>query len=256
MKVIQNLGRRHDVEPIEWTPYVGETVTVKTIIRGGKKIQETAYYEDTVKAVPRGNAYCIGNGPSRKGFDLDLLGSTGQTYGCNALYRDFIPDYLFSVDALISKKISEDKVYEKCVCYAPSLEVNRNQGLKLIPLNPHYTSGNQAIWTATVHGHRNIYLIGFDFREYGPGQLNNIYQGTEYYGERNGGDIFEAWYTTLRKIIKHRCLKPSRASGAELDQSGVNSFPRGLVFSSSRSLWTQNDNYIVVYSFFARYTRK
>ena len=204
MKVIQNLGRRHDVEPIEWTPYVGETVTVKTIIRGGKKIQETAYYEDTVKAVPRGNAYCIGNGPSRKGFDLDLLGSTGQTYGCNALYRDFIPDYLFSVDALISRKISVDKVHEKCVCYAPSLEVNRNQGLKLIPLNPHYTSGNQAIWTATVHGHRNIYLIGFDFREYGPGQLNNIYQGTEYYGERNGGDIFEAWYTTLRKIIKQR----------------------------------------------------
>jgi hypothetical protein len=199
-----NLTNRNFVEPIKWTPYTGETVIVKTIIRGGKKIQETKYYEDEVKAIPHGNAYCIGNGPSRKHFDLNLLPATGQTYGCNALYRDFIPDYLFSVDAKMSKKISEDGVYNKCVCYAPSLEVNRNKGLKLIPLNPHYTSGNQAIWTATVHGHKNIYLIGYDFREYGPGQLNNIYQGTECYGERNGGDIFESWYSTLRRIIKQR----------------------------------------------------
>ena len=129
MKTIK-LNRKNIVEPIEWTPYVGETVIVNTVIRQGKKIQETAYYEDTVKAVPRGNAYCIGNGPSRKGFDLTLLKKTGQTYGCNALYRDFIPDYLFSVDGLMSRKISEDEVYKKCVCYAPSLEVNRNKGLK------------------------------------------------------------------------------------------------------------------------------
>ena len=196
--------RKGEVLPIEWKQYTGETVTVNTVIRGGKKIQETAYYEDPVKAVPQGNAYCIGNGPSRKGFDLTLLKSTGQTYGCNALYRDFIPDYLFSVDTKMSTEISKNRVWEKCWCYAPSLEVNRQEGLVLIPNNPHYTSGNQAVWTATVHGHCNIYLIGYDFREYGPGQLNNIYQGTDCYGERNGDGIFEAWYTTLRKIIKQR----------------------------------------------------
>ena len=32
---------------------------------------EKQFFEDKVKAVPRGNAYCIGNGPSRKGFDLN-----------------------------------------------------------------------------------------------------------------------------------------------------------------------------------------
>ena len=57
--------------------------------------------------------------------------------------------------------------------------------IHLIPNNPHFISGNQAIWTATVHGHRNIYLIGFDFKEYGQGQLNNIYQETDNYGPRN-----------------------------------------------------------------------
>ena len=199
-----NLSKRHQVEEIEWTPYTGETVIVKTIIKGGKKIQETAYYKDKVKNIPRGNAYCIGNGPSRKGFDLESLKTTGQTYGCNALYRDFKPDFLFSVDAKMSQEISKNKVWESVVCYAPSLEVNRNQGLTLIPLNPHYTSGNQAIHTAIIHGHKNIYMIGFDFREYGKGQLNNIYQDTENYGLREGDAIFDNWLATFRKIIKQR----------------------------------------------------
>ena len=82
-----------EITPLEWKPYKGETVVVKTIIRGGKKIQETAFYEDRVRAIPQGNAYIIGNGPSRKGFDLNLLKTSGQIYGCNALYRDFVPDY-------------------------------------------------------------------------------------------------------------------------------------------------------------------
>ena len=102
-----NIGQNNIIEPIEWTPYTGETVIVKTIIRKGQRIQETAYYEDKVRAVPRGNAYIIGNGPSRKGFDLNLLKPTGQVYGCNALYRDFVPDYLFSVDAKMTQEISK-----------------------------------------------------------------------------------------------------------------------------------------------------
>ena len=36
--------------------------------RNGERIQDMKFFEDKVKAVPRGNAYCIGNGPSRKGF--------------------------------------------------------------------------------------------------------------------------------------------------------------------------------------------
>lgn len=201
-----NLGPK-GVEPINWEPYTGETIVVRTVIRQGKKIQETAYMEDKVKAVPRGNAYCIGNGPSRKGFDLNKLKATGQTYGCNALYRDFIPDFIFSVDTKMTVKMCEDKVGEKTIHYAPSLEVNRkqNQGmLHLIPKNPHWISGNAAFWTAGIHGHKNIYLIGYDFQEYGRGELNNIYQDTECYGERNHKGIFEGWLATFRRMLKLR----------------------------------------------------
>ena len=136
------------ISEIKWTPYNGEIVNTNLVIRKGKKIQETAFFKDRVKAVPRGNAYCIGNGPSRLGFDLNKLKATGQTYGCNALYRDF--------------------------------------------------------WTAAVHGHRNIYLIGYDFREYGKGELNNIYQNTDNYGERNDDTIFDGWLKQFRDMLKMR----------------------------------------------------
>ena len=42
--------------------------------------------------------FCVGNGQSRKGFDLESLRPHGRIYGCNALYRDFVPDVLISVD--------------------------------------------------------------------------------------------------------------------------------------------------------------
>ena len=42
--------------------------------------------------------FCIGNGESRKGFDLEKLRPHGKIYGCNGLYRDFKPDVLVSVD--------------------------------------------------------------------------------------------------------------------------------------------------------------
>lgn len=196
-----NLNNNNVTQPIEWTPYTGETVIVNTIIRKGKRIQETAFYKDNVNAVAKGNAYIIGNGPSRKGFDLNTLKATGQTYGCNALYRDFIPDYIFSVDSKITKTMVEDKVYEKCWHYTPALEVNRYPPhLQLIPNSPHWISGGSAFWTAAVHGHKNIFLIGFDFREYGKGKQNNIYQDTKHYGPRDGDHIFEAWLRQWRQI--------------------------------------------------------
>lgn len=201
------VNQRSGIEPIVWKPYEGEEIIVNTIIRNGKRTYEKQFFEDKVKAVPRGNAYCIGNGPSRKGFDLNKLKATGQTYGCNALYRDFLPDFIFSVDGKMSAQMCRDKVGRQTIHYAPSIEVNRKHSkgmIHLIPDNPHWISGNQAFWTAGVHGHKNIYLIGYDFREYGKDQLNNIYQETECYGERHADTIFDGWLKQFRDMLKMR----------------------------------------------------
>jgi hypothetical protein len=60
-------------------------------------------------------AYIIGNGPSRKGLDLDTL--DGTTFGCNALFRDYSPDYLVSGDSSILKELcaSEYPKHNKCI---------------------------------------------------------------------------------------------------------------------------------------------
>ena len=49
--------------------------------------------------------FCIGNGTSRNGFDLEQLRPHGRIYGCNAIYRDFTPDVLCAVDQGIMHEI-------------------------------------------------------------------------------------------------------------------------------------------------------
>ena len=47
--------------------------------------------------------FALGNGESRLQLDLEKLRGHGKIYGCNAIYRDFIPD------VLIEEKSSESK---------------------------------------------------------------------------------------------------------------------------------------------------
>jgi len=61
--------------------------------------------------------FCIGNGESRKGFDLEKLKQHGTIYGCNAIYRDFMPDVLTAVDHGIMHEIYHAGVAQKIPCY-------------------------------------------------------------------------------------------------------------------------------------------
>ncbi len=61
--------------------------------------------------------FCIGNGESRKGFDLETLRQHGTIYGCNAIYRDFMPDVLTAVDHGIMHEIYHAGVAQKIPSY-------------------------------------------------------------------------------------------------------------------------------------------
>ena len=63
------------------------------------------------------DACVIGNGKSRLQFDLNTLSKIFTTYGCNALYRDYIPDYLVSHDMGIADEIVEQKAHYKTKFY-------------------------------------------------------------------------------------------------------------------------------------------
>ena len=61
--------------------------------------------------------FCIGNGESRIGFDLEKLRPHGKIYGCNAIYRDFMPDVITAVDHGIMHEIYHAGVAQKIPCY-------------------------------------------------------------------------------------------------------------------------------------------
>lgn len=51
--------------------------------------------------------FLIGNGTSRKDFDLERLRGIGTIIGCNALYREFTPDLLIAIDAKMLREIKD-----------------------------------------------------------------------------------------------------------------------------------------------------
>ena len=60
---------------------------------------------------------CLGNGESRLGIDLDGLRQYATIWGCNALYRDFTPDFLVCVDIEMSHEIYRSGYAFKNVVY-------------------------------------------------------------------------------------------------------------------------------------------
>jgi len=63
--------------------------------------------------------FCIGNGESRKDFDLNVLKGKGKVYGCNAIYRDYpeLIDVLTAVDNGIIHEIYHSGYALKKPCY-------------------------------------------------------------------------------------------------------------------------------------------
>ena len=63
--------------------------------------------------------FCIGNGTSRLGLDLETLKPHGKVYGCNAIYREELNkiDALISVDHGIMHEIYHAGIAQKVPCY-------------------------------------------------------------------------------------------------------------------------------------------
>lgn len=128
-------------------------------------------------------AFVLGNGTSRLSIDPLRLQKLGPVYACNAIYRDFTPNYLISVDYKMVVELVENKVYEKTEIWS-----NKNSRYPTYNcinyFNPSkgWSSGPTALWLASEHGHDQIYILGFDY--YGienNTKVNNIYAGTKNY---------------------------------------------------------------------------
>ena len=144
-------------------------------------------------------AFVIGNGISRKAVDLELLRPLGKIYGCNALYRDFIPDVLVATDRPIATEIQNSGYPIKNKFY--TRKPIDNLGALRVPHEYYgYSSGPLATGVAAMDQHCVIYMIGFDM---GPvnNKFNNIYADTDFYRKSDATPVFTGnWTKQIRKI--------------------------------------------------------
>ena len=161
--------------------YKGEEIIDSILIKQGKKVYDVKWMPRTVFNDPQNkDAYIIGE--SRKHFDL--YGLPQDTYGCNALYRDYEPDYLITIDQHMYKEIIESEYADKNIVYTHRQNIKRHgdQG-HLIPANPSQGAGTTAMHIAIHDGHKNLYCLGFDCAH--SGQNNNVYKDTSGYRSSN-----------------------------------------------------------------------
>ena len=100
-------------------------------------------------------AYIIGNGPSRKDVALHTL--EGITFGCNALYRDFAPDYLISGDSTIIKEICKSDYPSHSKCIFPDFDpVPKDyKDMILTGFDPSFS-----IKESDLDRHENVWIFG------------------------------------------------------------------------------------------------
>jgi hypothetical protein len=159
-------------------------------------------------------AFVLGNGTSRQTIPLEPLTQYGKVYGCNALYREYEPDYLVAVDAKMVLEIVKTNWHLKHNVYT-----NHNKTFKDIAklniMNPSkgWSSGPTALDLATEHGNENIYIIGFDFKgTTGRGdvsdRVNNIYAGTfNYKRKADPATYYGNWERQVGIILQRNSKK-------------------------------------------------
>ncbi len=160
-------------------------------------------------------AFVIGNGVSRKSISLDPLRNHGKIYGCNALYRDFDPDYLIAVDVKMILELNEASYQHKVPVWTNNNKAfSKMSGLNFFNPSKGWSSGPTALWMASEHDNDEIYILGFDYEGIGEDkqQVNNVYAGTKNYKRRDEratyyGNWLKQTCSSIQKFSQKRYIR-------------------------------------------------
>ncbi|MGY8864078.1 MAG: hypothetical protein ACKVJK_00480 [Methylophagaceae bacterium] len=151
-------------------------------------------------------AFVIGNGVSRKGIDLNLLNKHGTVYACNAIYRDYDPDYLVAVDPKMIFEINESGYQNKLnnVWTNSNKRFEELTGFNYFEKSLGWSSGPTALHLASEHDHDVIYILGFDYMGVDSGKrYNNVYANTKnYMKEDNSAIYYHNWLRQTEDIFR------------------------------------------------------
>jgi hypothetical protein len=193
--------------------YSGENVVTTLTLEGNEWAPETEFVPNSVfNTHTTTQAIIIGNGESRQGFDLIHIanhkaGLGGadrlQSYGCNALYRDFAPDFLVANGDGIVKEIADSEYTHNHIVYTHGQHLLDYPGkFYLIPQNVPYDAGSIAAYLACFDGHKKVFLLGFDAYDSDEAHtVNNIYKGTDNYLAEDETQNHTFWMKTMTTVM-------------------------------------------------------
>lgn len=146
-------------------------------------------------------AFVLGNGRSRQGLDLALLGELGTVYGCNALYRDYMPAVLVATDRPIADHIQNTGVAKQTKFY--TRKPVPGSGAHRVPQRYFgFSSGPIAVALAAQDGAQAVYLLGFDMGGSETGHFNNVYAGSEFYKKASAPPTYSGnWVRQLVTVM-------------------------------------------------------
>ena len=192
--------------------YSGESIVTSLTLENNQWMPETEAVQNQITNThTTGQAIAIGNGESRSGFDLKYIANHQggvlavdklQSYGCNALYRDFTPDFLVATGTDIIAELANSTYVNDNIVYTNAQHIVEYPGkFYLTPQNPAFDAGAIAAYLACFDGHTKVFLLGYD-SDHDHGPVNNIYKDTAGYApSTQQQDNGKFWAKTLSMVI-------------------------------------------------------
>lgn len=197
--------------------YSGEDVVGSLTYDHGDWTSDAEFIPNTVFNNQISNkAVILGNGPSRLELNSEFLTLLGnhrggllasgrlQTYGCNAIVRDFIPDFVLANDEVASEMVNGGYC-DQTIVYGTGQMVLQYPGkFYLVPQQPPYNMGAIAAYLACFDGHQTVYLTGFDCYDTHAGEhfTYNIYAGTTGYPGTEAPNTEAFFIKALEEVMK------------------------------------------------------
>lgn len=207
MQKVKELYREH---------YTGEQVVTELNYSDSDWQKSAEYVRNSIFNNQISNkAVVLGNGPSRteltpnlfkllKNHKGGLLAAGAlQTYGCNAITRDFIPDFVVANDEVASELVNSGAC-DKTIIYGTAAMVLSYPGkFYLVPQQPAWDMGAIAAYLACFDGHRTVYLLGFDCYDGHSAEqyVYNVYADTPGYPSSNSPNTEAFFIKTLEQVM-------------------------------------------------------
>jgi hypothetical protein len=153
-------------------------------------------------------SFVLGNGRSRLEINLDRLKELGTVYGCNAIYRDSMPDYLIAVDTKMIVELMDNGIQNRTEVWTnPHKQYSSYTGLNYFKPARGWSSGPTAVVLASQHaienGNDTIYILGFDYRGIDNKYFNNVYADTKNYKKSTDtATYYGNWQRQTENILK------------------------------------------------------